>query len=94
MVEVGENLIFIPLAWANTRECKELNILPIQQIQFKIVRSQDKAVEYACKLYEIRFLYAEGNRKWYETYDGASKQITTVFRTRRATCIMTVLGIF
>ncbi len=59
---------------------QEPNILPnLNKYNLKLirVRSQDKAAEYVCKLYEdTTFVCAEGNRKWYETYDGASKQIT------------------
>lgn len=82
MVEVVENDPFIPLAWQKHHKGMQgaEYITDPKQIQFKIdtwLEARDKAIEYARKLYEdATFVCAEGNRKWWETYDGTSKQIT------------------
>ena len=82
MVEVVENDPFIPLAWQKHHKGMQGTeyIMDPKQIQFKIdtwLEARDKAVECAHKLYEdATFVCTEGNRKWHETYDGTSKQIT------------------
>ena len=82
MVEVVENDPFIPLAWQKHHKGMQGTeyIMDPKQIQFKVdtwLEARDKAIEYARKLYEdTTFVCTEGNRKWHETYDGSSKQIT------------------
>lgn len=81
MVEVVENDPFIPLAWQKHHKGMQGTeyITDPKQIKYKVdtwLDARDKAIEYARKLYgDAIFVCAEGNRKWYETYDGASKQI-------------------
>ena len=81
MVEVVENDPFIPLAWQKHHKGMQGTeyITDPTQIKYKVdtwLSARDKAIEYARKLYDdVIFVCAEGNRKWYETYDGASKQI-------------------
>ena len=81
MVEVVENDPFIPLAWQKHHKGMQGTeyITDPKQIKYKVdtwLSARDKAIEYARKLYDDAiFVCAEGNRKWYETYDGTSKQI-------------------
>ena len=82
MVEVVENDPFIPLAWQKHHRGMQGTeyITDPKQIKYKVdtwLNARNKAVEYARKLYEdATFVCKEGGVKWYEKYDGTSKQIT------------------
>lgn len=82
MVEVVENDPFIPLAWQKHHKGMQGTeyITDPKQIKYKVdtwLNARDKAVEYARKLYEdATFVCKENGVKWYEKYDGTSKQIT------------------
>lgn len=82
IVDVVENDPFTPLAWQKHHKGMQGTeyITDPKQIKYKVdtwLNARDKAVEYARKLYEdATFVCKENGVKWYEKYDGTSKQIT------------------
>lgn len=81
MVETVKKDPFVPIAWQSHHKGMQGTkyITEPKAIEYNIktwLEARDKAIESAEKLHEeTTFVCMEGNRKWYETYDGVTKQI-------------------